>query len=136
METLAFFANLGSLVGLVATRWTAWQAYQSKKYYQLVGRVPDGIRMLEEGTSRLYTADDEQEQRLALGQVRVGLESIARNIGKNDSEDSDALAGQIRQIEQSGSYSDSEADDVYIEAQTLASQAETVVSDSKFLRAS
>lgn len=77
METLSFLANLGSLVGLAATLWATWHAYQSKAYYLLIGRVPENINVLRESASELAAANrnppSERRERL------VALESIARN---------------------------------------------------------
>lgn len=139
METLSFLANLGSLVGLAATLWAAWKAYQSKRYYLLVGRVPDGVKALRENTSKLAVANSSltpkrKEILLALKGMRVALESIARNIGRRNREEFSELKRRIKQIEQQSSLNPEELDEIYAEGEALAAKATEIVRDRKFSR--
>lgn len=141
METLSFFANLGSLVGLAATLWTAWSAYRSKRYYLLVGRVPEQIRALRESTNRLATANNAPDRSrstvlAALKHTRVAIESIRRNIGWKYRSDYSNLASKIRRVERSGTIDPRVVDDIWAEAEALSNQAESIVQDRKFIRGS
>lgn len=137
MDTLSFWANLGSLVGLGATLWTAWSAYRSKRYYLLVGRVPEHVEGLRAGIRNLAVAnsdpDAERRERLiALKMIRVALESVARNIGRRHRGEFDSLKKRIGQIEQSDPLNPEKLDDIWAESQALASKAEEIVKDEKF----
>ena len=139
--SLSFLANLGSLVGLAATLWTAWSAYRSKRYYLLVGRVPDQIEDLQASTSELVDInnDPEAERRdrlRALKEVRIALESIARNIGWRHKSEFLDLKARITNIEQQEPLDPDTLDDVWAEAEALAGKAEEIVRDSKFARGS
>lgn len=141
MEILAFLANLGSLVGLAATLWAAWRAYRSKRYYLLVGRVPENIDALRTSASELAAANrnpssERRERLIALKNMRVALESIARNIGRKHRGEFEELHRWIKKIEQNASLNPDELDDVWAEGEALASKAEEIVSDHKFARGS
>jgi hypothetical protein len=140
-EMLSFLANLGSLVGLAATLWTAWSAYRSKRYYLLVGRVPDHIESLRASTSDLVNAindpDAERRDRLrALKGVRIALESIARNIGRTYRSEFLDLKAKIKDIETEEPLDPRILEHIWAEAEALADRAKEVVRDSKFARGS
>ena len=137
MELLSFLANLGSLAGLFFTVWAAWKAYQSKKYYLLVGRVPENIAALREATTHLTQAleiTERSELLVALGEMRVASESIARNISKNDRQEFETLVDLIKEIEQRGELDLDELGDLWTIGETLALKAEELVNDAKFSR--
>jgi hypothetical protein len=141
LVSLSFFANLGSLVGLAATLWTAWSAYRSKRYYLLVGRVPDQIEDLQNSTSEPVDVnnDPEAERRdrlRALKEVRIALESIARNIGWRHKSEFLNLKARITKIEEEEPLDPDTLDDFWAEAEALAGKAEEIVRDSKFARGS
>lgn len=128
-------------MGLAATLWTAWSAYTSKRYYLLVGRVPDQIEDLQNRTSELVDVnnDPEAERRdrlRALKKVRIALESIARNIGWRHKSEFLDLKARITKIEKEEPLDPDTLDDVWAEAEALAGKAEEIVRDSKFARGS
>lgn len=138
---LSFLANLGSLAGLAATMWTAWSAYRSKRYYLLVGRVPDHIEDLRRSTNRLAVknnalARDRGEILSALKHVREATESIRRNVSWTERGDFGSLVNQIRQIEQSNTLDANTIDEIWAEGEALANRAEALVQDRKFTRSS
>lgn len=137
--SLSFFANLGSLVGLAATLWTAWSAYRTKRYYLLVGRVPDHIEALRRSTNNLAVANnapnrERSEILSALKQVRVATESIRRNIFWKDRGDFRNLANRIRQIEQSDSFDSNAIDEIWVEGEALSNRTEAIVQYRKLTR--
>lgn len=155
--SLSFWANIGSIAGFLATLWTAWSAYRSKRYYLLVGRVPEQIEELQNRTSELAEVNNNPDatrtDRLrAIKHVRVSLESIARNIGwKHTSWILDLLArstgwisrsdfadlkSKIKKIEQEDSLDPVTLDDIWAESEALAEKAHNIVRDSKFVRGS
>jgi hypothetical protein len=139
VDTLAFFANIGSLVGLAATLWTAWRAYQSKRYYLLVGRVPEQLEVLRAHAGDLARANlDPRRPRSdvlnALKQVRVTLESIADNLGRNERKAFARLARRIRQVEQADSLDADTVSRVWAESQALASRIDETIQNRKFAR--
>jgi len=139
--SLSLLANLGSLVGLAATLWTAWSAYRSKRYYLLVGRVPDQIEDLQNSTSELVDVNNDPEAKRrdrlrALKEVRIALESIARNIGWRHRSEFLDLKARITKIEKEEPLDPDILDDVWAEAEALAGKAEEIVRDSKFARGS
>lgn len=155
--TLSLLANIGSLVGLAATLWTAWSAYRSKRYYLLVGRVPEQIDDLQDSTSELIDANnspeaDRRDQLRALKNVRIALESIADNIGwKHSSQSLDLLArntgwvrrsefldlkSKIEKAERKESLDSNTLDNIWAEAEALARKAREIVRNSKFTRGS
>lgn len=141
LVSLSFFANLGSLVGLAATLWTAWSAYRSKQYYLLVGRVPEHIDALRKSTNRLALSNnartrDRSEILNALKQVREAAESIRRNVGWSNREDFGNLVDRIRQLEKAKSFAPNVIDEIWTEGNALADRAESIVQDRKFTRGS
>jgi len=138
---LSFWTNLGSLVGLAATLWTAWSPYRSKRYYLLVGRVPEYIERLRESTERLAVSNnaanrDRSEILQALKHVRESVESIRRNMSWRKRSDFESLTNQIRQIENADSLDPNVIDEVWTEAQALANRADDIVQDRKFTQGS
>jgi uncharacterized coiled-coil DUF342 family protein len=122
-----------------------------------VGRVPQQIDHLQNSTSELVNAynapnADRQELLRALKQVRTALESIARNIGwKYGSKLLDLIArniswvrrskfldlkSRIEKIEQNESLDPEALDDIWAEAEALATKADEIVKDAKFARGS
>lgn len=139
MEDLAFWANLGSLVGLGATLWTAWSAYRSRRYYLLVGRVPEHVEALRAGTRDLAIANgdpdaERRDQLIALKNTRVALESIARNIGRKHKRGFITLRDRIEAVEQNDPLDPNELDNIWAEAEALANKAQEIVRDEKFAR--
>lgn len=137
VETLSFWANLGSLVGLSATLWTAWSAYRSKKYYLLVGRVPEHVEALRIGTRDLAVANgdpdaERRDQLMALKNTRVALESIARHIGRKHKREFTYLRNRIETVEQNDPLDPNELDNIWAEGEALANKAEEIVRDEKF----
>lgn len=153
---LSLLANIGSLVGLGATLWAAWSAYRSKRYYLIVGRVPEQIEELQDSTSELVEANndpdaDRKDRLRALKHVRIALESIARNIGWTHGKSLDLIArnvswvhrsefldlkSRIRRIEQQDVLDSETLEDVWAEAEALARKTQEIVRDSKFVRGS
>jgi hypothetical protein len=138
--SLSFWADLGSLVGLAATLWTAWSAYRSKRYYLLVGRVSEQIEKLQASTSALIEHNDpsaDRKDRLrALKGIRVALESIARHVGRQHRDEFRALEAKIQKIEQEEFLDSDELDEIWAEAEVLATKADALVRDAKFTRGS
>lgn len=155
--SLSFWANIGSIAGFLATLLTWFWAYRSRRYYLLVGRVPEQIDELQKRTSELAEVnnnpDATRKDRLrALKHVRVSLESIARNIGwKHASRIRDRLArstgwisrsefadlkSKIKKIEQEDTLEPETLDDIWAESEALAEKAHNIVRDSKFVRGS
>lgn len=134
---------MGSLVGLAATLWTAWSAYRSKRYYLLVGRVPELIgdlvalnralaKAIAEGGS---DAELRQQALPVLKQMRVTLESIGGKLGRRQGRDFRALARRIRQMEDVRDLNDpARLDVLWAESVALVAQAGQLVNDAKFAR--
>jgi lambda repressor-like predicted transcriptional regulator len=140
VDTLAFFANIGSLVGLAATLWAFLRTWRFRRRYAIVVRVPDQAETLRRRATRLLEVNNAADRNpadvaSALKEVRVALESIARNLGSSHRADFDALERRIRQIETARAFGDVEAlDEVWAESKALASKADAIVDDQKLLK--
>jgi hypothetical protein len=139
--SLSFWANVGSIAGFLATLLTWFWAYRSRRYYLLVGRVPEYIERLRESTERLAVSNnaanrDRSEILRALKRVRESVESIRRNMSWRKRSDFESLTNQIRQIENADSLDPNVIDEVWTEAQALANRADDIVQDRKFTQGS
>ena len=139
MGTLAFLADLGSVIGFAFTCWAAWSAYRSKQYYMLLGRVPDGIRNLSSASRAFASAVGEQplvrgDVMVALAEMRTAAESIARNIGKNHQRNFIAFAQHVRRLEARNEFDSDELEDLWATSKGLIASASSIVEDTKFTR--
>jgi hypothetical protein len=139
--TLSLLANIGSIAGCLATFVTWWIAYRSRRYYLLVGRVPDHIERLRRSTSQLAVSNnkptrDRSEILHALKQVREATESIRQNVSWTRRGDFGDLVNRIRRIENSSTFDPNTVDEVWAEGEALAERAEALVQDRKFTRGS
>lgn len=139
--SLSFWANIGSIAGFLATLLTWFWAYRSRRYYLLVGRVPDHIERLRQSTNRLAILNsapdqDRGEILLALKQVREATESIRRNVSWTERRDFGNFVNQIRRIERANSFDPNVIDEIWAEGEALANRAEALVQDRKFARGS
>lgn len=139
--SLSFWANIGSIAGFLATLLTWIWAYRSRRYYLLVGRVPDHIERLRKSTNRLAISNntpvrDRAEILRALKQVREATESIRRNVSWTERGNFGNLVNQIRQVERANSIDPNAIDEIWAEGEALANRAEALVQDRKFTRGS
>ena len=139
--SLSFWANIGSIAGFLATLLTWFWAYKSRRYYLLVGRVPDHIERLRQGTNRLAVSNNARDRDRgdilrALKLVREATESIRRNVSWTERRDFANLLNQIRRLEGVNSFDPTVIDEIWAEGEALADRADALVQDGKFTRGS
>jgi uncharacterized protein YciI len=139
--SLSFWANVGSIAGFLAKLLTWFWAHRSRRYYLLVGRVPNHIERLRQSTNRPAILNsgpdlDRSEILRALKQVREAAESIRRNVSWTERRDFANLVNQIRRIERANSLDPTVIDEIWAEGEALADRADALVQDRKFTRGS